>query len=361
MIQLRSTGRSGMASGPRTESDMPADGRSGIARARLPLAVAVLLAAIAVVSALSVLYGSRVVTMDDVMRAFADPAAHDIAAEAVRLRMPRTVLGLLIGAALGLAGAVMQGVARNPLADPSILGLNAGAAFAIVLSIAVAGLDTPIEYMAVALMGCALTAVAVWILGSMGRSGPTPLKLTLAGAVLASVLGSLTSAVMLPRVDVISAYRYWQVGGLAGARFSLMGPIIPFLVAGTVLCVMSARALNVLALGDHLAVGLGMNVMRMRVMAWVGTVLLCAGATSLAGPIGFVGLIVPHAARLMVGPDYRRIMALSVLLGALLLVCSDVIGRVVSRPDDVQVGIVTALVGAPVFVALVRRRKIAQV
>ena len=347
--------------GRRVESDATDENRPAVARARLPLAVTALLAAVAVASALSVLYGSRAVTMGDVMRAFADPAARDIAVEAVRLRVPRTVLGLLIGAALGMAGAVMQGVTRNPLADPSILGLNSGEAFAIVLSIAVAGLDTPIEYMAVALVGCTLTAAAVWLLGSMGRSGPTPLKLTLAGAVLASVLSSLTSAVMLPRVDVISAYRYWQVGGLAGARFSLMAPIVPFLVVGFALCIASARALNVLALGDQLAVGLGRNVMRVRFLAWVGTVLLCAGATSLAGPIGFVGLIVPHAARLLVGPDYRRIMVLSVLIGALLLVGSDVVGRVVSRPDDVQVGIVTALIGAPVFVALVRRRKIAQV
>lgn len=327
----------------------------------LVLAEVLLFVAIAVACVLSVLYGSHVVSLSDVARAFANPSAHDIAAEAVRLRVPRTVLGLVVGAALGLAGAVMQGVMRNPLADPSILGLNTGAAFAVVLAIAVAGLNTPIQYMGVALVGCALTAAVVWALGSMGRSGPTPLKLTLSGAVLSSVLGSLISAIMLPRVDVVNTYRYWQVGGLGGARFNLMLPIVPFLLAGFVLSLAAARALNVMALGDQLATGLGMNVTRARVMAWAGAVLLCASATSLAGPIGFVGLIVPHAARLIVGPDYRRIMAFSVLMGPLLLVVSDVVGRVVSRPDDVEVGIVTALIGAPVFIALVRRRKMAEV
>ena len=360
MVELDPTDRIGRAAhGVRPRED--GRGQRPPHPPQLALPAVLLLAAIVVASLLSALYGSRMVTLDDVMRALADPSAHDIAAEAVRLRVPRTLLGLLVGAALGVAGTVMQGVMRNPLADPSILGLNTGAAFAIVLAIAVAGLNAPIQYMAVALAGCSLTAVVVWLLGSMGRSGPTPLKLTLAGAVLSSALSSLTSAVMLPRVDVVNTYRYWQVGGLGGARFNLMAPILPFLIVGFALSIASARALDVLALGDQLATGLGMDVVRVRIMAWAGAVLLCAGATSLAGPIGFVGLIVPHAARLLVGPDYRRIMAFSALIGPLLLVVSDVVGRVISRPDDVEVGIVTALIGAPVFVMLVRRRKMAEV
>ncbi len=332
----------------------------GVHRGRTALATVLLVLAILAVCVLSVAVGSRTVTFDDVIRGLTTSAT-DIAAAAVRLRVPRTVLGLLVGASLGVAGAMMQGVSRNPLADPSILGLNTGAAFAIVCGIAFAGLSTPSQYVWVALLGGGLTAMAVWAVGSMGRSGPTPLKLTLAGAVISAVLSSLTSAVLLPRVTVISTYRYWQVGGLSGARFALMLPILPLLVVGFLIAFASARSLNVLALGDELAAGLGLKARRTRLVVWLGAVLLCAGATSLAGPIGFVGLVVPHAARLVVGPDYRRVMAMSALMGPLLLLFADVIGRVITRPADVEVGIVTALIGAPVFVLLVRRRRMVQV
>lgn len=332
----------------------------GIHRGRTALATVLLVLAILAVCVLSVAVGSRTVTFDDVIRGLTTSAT-DIAAAAVRLRVPRTVLGLLVGASLRVAGAMMQGVSRNPLADPSILGLNTGAAFAIVCGIAFAGLSTPSQYVWVALLGGGLTAMAVWAVGSMGRSGPTPLKLTLAGAVISAVLSSLTSAVLLPRITVISTYRYWQVGGLSGARFALMLPILPLLVVGFFIAFASARSLNVLALGDELAAGLGLKARRTRLVVWLGAVLLCAGATSLAGPIGFVGLVVPHAARLVVGPDYRRVMAMSALMGPLLLLFADVIGRVITRPADVEVGIVTALIGAPVFVLLVRRRRMVQV
>lgn len=315
-----------------------------------------LLAALAllVVCACSIAFGSRPVTINDVTRALS-PGTSDIAAQAIRLRFPRTALGILIGASLGVAGALMQGVARNPLADPSILGLNTGAAFAIVCSIAFMGLATPIQYVGMALLGSAATAAAVWTLGSMGGSGPTPLKLTLAGAVISAVLGSLISAILLPRVDVISTFRFWQVGGLSGARFPLIAPLMPLFAIGFALAFGSARALNALALGDQLAAGLGLRINRTRLRIWIAAVLLCSAATSLAGPIGFVGLIVPHAARLVIGSDYRRILVLSSLMGPLLLLSSDVLGRIVTRPADVEVGIVTALIGAPIFVALVRR------
>lgn len=324
------------------------------------LIYALLLVGIAVACLCSLLFGSRTVSFDTVLQALS-PEASGIAVEAVRLRIPRTVLAIIVGMALAVAGTIMQGVARNPLADPSILGLNTGAAFAIVCAIATFGLATPIQYVWVALLGSACTACAVWFIGSLGHSGPTPLKLTLAGAVLSSVLASLTSAILLPRVNIIATYRFWQVGGLSGARFSLIAPILPILVLGFILAWLSAPALNMLALGDELAAGLGLQASRARMFAWGSAVLLCAGATSLAGPIGFVGLVVPHAARLLVGGDYRRIMAISACIGPLLLLWADVIGRILTRPADVEVGIVTALIGAPIFVVLVRRRKIGEV
>ena len=333
---------------------------SSRAQRHMPLVYLALILAIFVACALSIVFGSRTVGFDEIVRALTSQS-NDIASAAVRLRIPRTMLGMLIGASLGLAGTLMQGLARNPLADPSILGLNTGAAFAIVCSIAFWGLATPIQYVWVALAGSAATAAAVWAVGSIGRSGPTPLKLTLSGAVISAVLGSLTSAILIPRINVITTYRFWQVGGLSGARFALMLPILPLLALGLVIALGCARGLNALALGDDLATGLGLRANRTRIIAWCGAVLLSAGATSLAGPIGFVGLVVPHIARLLVGSDYRRIMWMSMLIGPLLLLVADVLGRILTRPADVEVGIVTALIGAPVFVALVRSRSLAEV
>ncbi|MDF7664492.1 iron ABC transporter permease [Bifidobacterium sp. ESL0763] len=339
----------------------PADTHAhGTHRLGTPALYALLIIALLALSLLSVMFGSRIVTPADVARALTSDAS-DIAATAVRTRLPRTVLGILIGVALALAGALMQGVSRNPLADPSLLGLNTGAAFAIVLSIAFFDLSTPAAYVWVALLGSAVTAGLVWLIGSIGHFGATPLKLTLAGAVLSAVLSSLTSAVLLPRTQTMATYRFWQVGGISGARFGLMLPILPLLAVGAVVAFAVAPALNALALGDELAAGLGARLGLVRLVAWTGAVLLCSGATALAGPIGFVGLVIPHAARLIVGSDYRRIMPLSALLGPVLLLAADVLGRVITRPADVEVGIVTAIIGAPVFLALIRRRKVSEV
>lgn len=302
----------------------------------------------------SVAIGSRPVSLDQIVTALTQSSAGGTALEAIRLRIPRTVLGVLLGVALASAGALMQAVTRNPLADPTILGLNSGASCAVVLSMAAFGLTSPSQYVWTALVGGGIGAAAVWWIGSLGKSGPNPLKLTLAGAVVGSMFSSVTSAVLLPRIDVISSFRFWAVGGISGARFSSMLPLLPIFGVGMVLAIICIPGLNALALGDELAVGLGGSIRRIRLLSWTAAVLLCAASTSLAGPIGFVGLIVPHVARLIVGPDFRKILAAGVLLGPLLLVGADVVGRLVSRPADVEVGIVTAIIGAPVFIALVR-------
>lgn len=320
----------------------------------------VLTACLVMVCMVSLVFGSRSVGPSDILRALT-ASSTDIAVSAIRLRIPRTVLGLLVGAGLGVAGALMQGISRNPLADPSILGFNTGAALAIVCSIAFLSLSTPAQYVWVGLLGSATTALLVWVIGSLGPSGPSPLRLTLAGVVTSSVLGSLTSALLLPRVNVISSYRFWQVGGISGARFNLMMPVLPLLAIGLILSFCLAPGVNALALGDQMAEGLGMHVGRVRSLAWLAAVLLCASCTALAGPIGFVGLVVPHLARLLIGPDYRRILALSALIGPLLVVGADVVGRIITRPSDVEVGIVTALIGAPVFVILAGNRKTREV
>jgi iron complex transport system permease protein len=302
----------------------------------------------------SVLIGSRHVSTTQVVQALFDPASSGTAVEAIRLRLPRTVLGVLLGVALSSAGALMQAVTRNPLADPTILGLNAGASCAIVVSMAFFGLVSPLQYVWVALVGGSIGAAIVWWVGSMGKAGPTPFKLTLAGAVVGSMFSSITTAILLPRIDVISSYRFWAVGGLSGARFSTMLPILPLFIVGIVLAAACAPSLNALSLGDELAVSLGGSVTTIRLVAWTAAVVLCAASVSLAGPIGFVGLVIPHAARLIVGSDFRKILAVGALFGPVLLLGADVLGRLLTRPADVEVGIVTALIGAPAFVALVR-------
>jgi iron complex transport system permease protein len=271
--------------------------------------------------------------------------------------VPRTLLAIRVGAALAVSGAVLQGATRNPLADPQILGINGGAGLAIVIGIAFLGLGSATSYIWVGMIGAGAAAVLVYAVGSLGRGGATPLRLALAGAVTAVAFSSLTSAVLLPRVDVMNEFRFWQIGGVGGATPETILQVAPFLLVGLVICLASASALNTLALGDELATGLGARVRTARLASSAGAVILCGAATAVAGPIGFVGLIVPHMIRLVVGVDHRWLLPVSALGGAVLLTLADAIGRVVARPDEIEVGIVTALVGAPFFIALVRRQR----
>jgi iron complex transport system permease protein len=276
------------------------------------------------------------------------------------LRVPRTIVGLGVGSALGLSGAVMQGVTRNPLADPGILGIEAGAALGVVVGIYSFGVGTLTGYVWFGFAGAGAASVVVYALGSLGRGGATPVKLALAGAALAALLQSLTSAILLLDVETLDQFRFWAVGSLAGRDAAVAADVVPFLVIGAVLALVSARALNTLALGDDMARSLGLPVQTARATAALAVVILCGAATAAAGPIAFVGLTVPHVARAIVGPDHRWILPWSLVLGPTLLLGADVVARLVARPGELQVGIVTALVGAPFFVALVRRRKLAE-
>lgn len=314
-------------------------------------------AALVLVSAASLAVGARQLSPGTVVAALTgfDPGNGDHAV--VQARVPRTVLGLLAGGALGLAGAAMQGVARNPLADPGILGVNAGAALAVVAGIHLAGVASLTGYLWLAFAGAAAAAVVVYLIAAAGGGGATPVKLALAGAALSAALFSLMNVVLISSQDTLDLFRFWQVGGLAGRDWSVVLAGLPFLAAGAVIVVGAGRALNGLALGDDVARGLGQRVGLARGVTALGVVLLCGAATALAGPIGFVGLVVPHAVRLLSGPDYRWILPLSLVLGPCLLLLADVAGRVVLLPGEVPAGIMTALVGAPVFVWLVRRSK----
>jgi len=313
---------------------------------------------LALVCLASLAVGSKQVPLRDVLDAFFayDPAsdAHAIVRD---LRVPRTLLGLLVGGGLGAAGALMQGVTRNPLAEPGILGVNAGAALAVVLAIQFAGASSIVVYAAVALVGAAAASVLVFALGGTARGGPTPVRLALAGAVLTTLLTSLTSAVLVFDASTLDEFRFWAVGSLAGRDPEVVLSVLPFIGTGLLLAFLSARSLDALALGDDVARGLGHDVVRVRLVAGAGFVLLAGGAVAAAGPIAFVGLAVPHLARAAVGSDHRWVIPYSIVLGAAMLLASDVVGRMVARPAEVQAGVVAAVVGVPVFLWIVRRRK----
>ena len=302
----------------------------------------------------SLAIGSRDVPLAEVIRAFTAYDGSDAHAIVRDLRVPRTALGLLVGAALGAAGALMQGVTRNPLAEPGILGINAGAAFAVVCAIRFAGVGSVAAYQAFALAGAAATAIAVYALGGTGRDA-SPVSLALAGAVLTALLVSLTSAVLVFDAQTLDQFRFWIVGSLAGRDTGVVTAVAPVIAAGLAIALVSGRSLNALAMGDDAARGLGQNVARTRAGLSAGFVLLAGGAVAAAGPVAFVGLAVPHIARAVAGSDYRWTIPYSIVLGALLLIASDVVGRMVTNPGELSVGIVTAALGAPFFIWLVRR------
>jgi iron complex transport system permease protein len=316
---------------------------------------------VALVAAVSLAVGSRPVPLSTVLDALIafDPSI-DEQLLVRELRLPRTVLGLAVGAALALSGAVMQGLTRNPLADPGLLGINGGASLAVVTGIAAFGVSSLLGYVWFAFAGAAVAAAAVYVLGSVGRGGATPIKLAVAGAALFALFRSLTAGVMLFDPQTLEQFRVWMVGSLAGRDTGVLVPVLPFLAAGALIALGSGRALDGLAMGPDVATALGQQVQRTRLRAAAAVVLLCGGATAAAGPVAFVGLTVPHVARGVTGADHRWLLPYSALMGAVLLVGADVIGRVVARPAELPVGIVTAFIGAPVFIAFVRRRRIAE-
>jgi iron complex transport system permease protein len=306
---------------------------------------------------LSLAVGSGHVPLRDVVQGVFDPD-RSVRAQLVvqEVRVPRTLAGLLAGAALGLAGAVMQGVTRNPLADPGLLGVNAGASVAVVFAMSVLSLTAPEQYIWFGFLGACLAALLVYGVAGLGREGATPVKLALAGAAATGLLISLTDTMLLTDSQAYDQYRFWQVGALDGRDLDVVLQAAPFIVVGGVLALALGPRLNGLALGDDLARALGQRVGVARALGAVSTVLLCGAATAIAGPLGFVGLAVPHAVRMFTGPDHRWVLPYSALLAPVLLLVADVVGRVIAPPGEVQVGVVTAAVGCVPFILLVRRR-----
>lgn len=324
------------------------------------LATALVLAALCL---LSLAVGSRAIPIGQVWDALADRTRADPQIEAIvwSVRLPRTAAGLLIGAALGLSGALMQGLTRNPLADPGLLGVSAGASFAIVVAVAVFGASTaPTGLIGYAFAGALGGAVAVHLLGGLGRGGSTPVKTALAGIAVTFLLGSFTSALVLRSPEALNRFRFWAAGSLAAPDATTLWRAAPLLAAAAVLALATAPALNSLALGEDVAAALGRRVGLVRLRATLAITLLAGTAVALAGPIVFIGLVTPHLARMVTGPDHRRILALTLLGAPCLLLAADILGRVLARPEEIQAGIVVAFLGGPFFIALARRRRLAE-
>lgn len=276
------------------------------------------------------------------------------------LRLPRTLVGLAVGASLAVAGVAMQAITRNALASPTILGVNAGASFAIVTAVFLLGVVSPTMYVWFAFAGALGVSVLVYGIASTGRGGATPVRLALAGAVVTALLTSWISAILVFNQRTLDEVRFWLAGSLAGRDLDVLVQVLPFIVVGLVACLLLTPQFNVIALGDQVAAALGQNTTLVRSVTTVLVVLLAGAGVAAAGPIGFVGLAVPHAVRSVVGPDHRWLVPYAAIFGSVLLLVADVLGRIAMRPGEIQVGIVTAIVGAPVLVHLVRRGRSAE-
>lgn len=299
--------------------------------------------------------GNKAIPVGDVWLSLLNPG-QTYADTVVQSRIPRTVLGLLIGAALAVSGVVMQGITRNPLGDPGLLGVNVGAAAAIVTAVAFFGIGSAATSVWIALPGAFLAVVVVFLLGSNGR-GSNPVRLVLAGAVVSAVIAAYIQALSLSLPDVFDSYRYWVVGSLAGRDPGVITQVLPFIAGGLLLAFAITPSLNALALGDDTATALGANILRTRVLGAIATTVLCAASTAAVGPIGFVGLAVPHIVRSFTGDDHRWLTAYSALLGPVLLLAADVIGRLIVAPQELMVGVVTAFIGGPILLLAVRRMR----
>ncbi|GAA2022304.1 iron chelate uptake ABC transporter family permease subunit [Catenulispora yoronensis] len=326
------------------------------ARRRVPPAVAVAggVAALVVCAALSLALGARSIPLPTVIRALTGSDHGPDATVVTGLRVPRTVIGMVVGGALGVAGVVAQGVTRNPLASATTLGVNAGAGFAVVTAIFVLHLARPVEFMWFALAGAAGAAVLVHALAR--RPGDVdPVRLVLAGTVLTAVLASWTTALMLASQRTLDEARFWLAGSIADRELAVLVRVLPFVVVGMALAVVVAPSLNALALGDEAAHGLGVPVARIRVLGGSSVVLLAAASVAVAGPVPFIGLAAPHLVRPLLGTDHRRLVPACFVVGATLLLAADVLGRLIARPSELETGIVTAFLGAPLLAVLARR------
>ncbi|MFE7234793.1 FecCD family ABC transporter permease [Streptomyces sp. NPDC057596] len=331
---------------------------SGVARRRFGwLVTTLLLLLLAVLLSLAV--GSRPVAPSVVWDALLHGCTSADAQVVRSLRVPRTVIGVMVGAALAVAGTVLQGITRNSIAEPGILGISQGASMGVVCAIAFLGVHSLTGYVWYAFVGAGVAAVLIYAVAGSGRGGASPVKLALAGAAMNAFLASLISAVLTTNARALDEFRFWDVGSISGRDATIAGQVWPFLLAGLLLVLAMARGLDALALGDDIARGLGRNVALLRATGALGATVLTGAAVAAAGPIAFIGLAVPHMARALVGPGHRWLLPVAALLGPVMLLLADVLGRIVVRPAEVPVAVMTALAGVPFLIVLVRRKAVA--
>lgn len=325
--------------------------RLGMLIAGLPLCCAILLVAVMT----SIAFGAADIDARTVWAAITAFNPEDTSHLIIQtLRMPRALTAVIVGAALAVAGAMMQGLTRNPLADTGLLGVEAGAALAVVGAVFFFQIDSLTSYAVFAFAGAGITAIAVYALGSAGRGGATPFKLTVAGAAISALLSSFTTAILIFNQRTLEEVRFWLVGSVAGRNMTLIGQAAPYIVIGLVIALLLGRQITTLALGEDIAKGLGQSTGWVKGLCAVVVVILSGTSVALAGPIGFVGLVIPHVVRFFVGQDYRWILPYAMLVGAIFLVVADLAGRLIARPGELAVGIMTALIGGPIFIILVR-------
>ncbi len=329
----------------------------GHATQRRLLGIAALIAALCLALVLSIAYGANPVPMSEVWRTVFDSDGSEASSIVWTLRAPRTLVGIVAGAAFGVAGALIQAITRNPLADPGILGVNAGAGFAITVGVAVLGVTGIAGYVWFSFAGAVLATVLVYLIGASGRGSASPVTLVIAGVALAAVLTAFATFLQLINEETFRSFRNWSLGSLARVSVSDTLTVLPLIVLGLVLAVVISGSLNAVALGDDQAASLGANIARTRSIGLISVTLLAGAATALTGGIAFVGLAVPHLVRWFTGPDQRWIIAYTALASPVLVLSADVLGRVVARPGEIEAGVMTAVLGAPVLIALVRRRK----
>ncbi|MDQ0677279.1 iron complex transport system permease protein [Arthrobacter pascens] len=347
-----------VATGPLAGAGAPSAGQRPGSRRPIVKWLAVSVAAMLAAAALSICIGGQPSSLQDVWHAVTAPDGNVMDVTIRELRWPRTVLAVCAGICLGLAGTLVQGHTRNPVADPGLLGINQGAALAIVAATALAGEMPALTQALLAFAGALAASVLVFMIGSAARHGSTPVTLVLAGAAVTALCSGLVAGIVLLNDQALDTLRFWQVGSLAG-RSDVLSMVWPFVGAGVVLALLNIRPLNALALGADTATSLGISVFRARAAGIAAVTLLAGSAVTMAGPIAFAGLLVPHITRAMTGPDYRWLIPLSAVTGATVLLLADTAGRVISRPGELSVGVVLAVVGAPFFVYLARRRRLA--
>lgn len=325
---------------------------------KIKTSIVLLLVSTAAACFLSVAVGAKHISLSDVIASLTGGDVESFTKAVIAQRLPRTVFALIAGAALAVSGALMQAITRNPVADPGILGVNTGASLSVVAGMALFNIADAHQYIFLALAGAGITAVAVYGIASIGKSGATPLKLSLSGAAVSTALSSLVSTLLIPNNSVMNNFRFWQTGSVGGALWDKIILLSPFFIIGMTIAIFLIPSLNAIALGDEMASSLGVNTTLTRILGAFAGVMLCGATTALAGPIGFVGLMVPHAVRLILGNNMSRIIPFSIICGAILLVCCDVIGRIIQSSGELEVGIVTAFLGAPVFIAIIRSTKV---